>query len=114
MERKRYHLNVVGDFYVEDGCCLSCGVPEAEAPGLFAFGPEQCYVRKQPSTPDEMRQMLEALYVQELGCIRYGGRSLDVIETIRCRGDTLKIVDASWWRRLLARLIARDLRRNAV
>lgn len=30
-DRKRYQLSVVGPFYVEDGCCTLCGVPESEA-----------------------------------------------------------------------------------
>ncbi len=113
MNRKRYHLNVVGDFYVEDGCCTSCGVPTAEAPDLFDDGTEQCFVRKQPVSSEERQRMLEVLYVQELGCIRYGGRDLDVIETIRARRDSLKVVDAPWWLRLLARVKGRDLRKVA-
>jgi hypothetical protein len=57
--RKRYRLNVVGPFYVEDGCCTLCGVPGVTAPSLFGgFGPdgsvlegiEQCWVKRQPSS----------------------------------------------------------------
>ena len=40
--------NVPGPFYVEDGCCLACGVWEQEAPGLLAWLPDadvpHCYV----------------------------------------------------------------------
>jgi len=30
-----YRLNVIGDFYVEEGCCTLYGVPESIAPDLF-------------------------------------------------------------------------------
>lgn len=113
MTSKRYHLNVAGDFYVEDGCCTACGVPTAEAPDLFEDGAEQCYVRRQPVTSEEKRRMFEVLYMQELGCIRYGGRDLNVIETIRSRRDSLRVIDAPWWLRLLARVRGRNLRNTA-
>jgi hypothetical protein len=44
-------------------------------PDLFGEGPEQCYVGKQPTGSTELARMLEILYTQELGCIRYGGSS---------------------------------------
>ena len=31
-----FALNVPGDFYVEDGCCVGCAVPFEEAPGHFS------------------------------------------------------------------------------
>ena len=33
--RTSYRLNVIGPFYVEDGCCTLCAVPDAIAPELF-------------------------------------------------------------------------------
>ena len=66
--------NAPGDFYVEDGCCLTCAVPFTVAPDLFAWtkeGCEQCIVCKQPRTPGEMDRMLLALKVADVGCIRY-------------------------------------------
>ena len=68
--------NVPGDFYVEDGCCLTCAVPFTVAPDLFAWtkkGNEQCIVCKQPSTPEELDRMLLAFEVADMGCIRYKG-----------------------------------------
>ncbi|MFT3765665.1 MAG: hypothetical protein QM820_09135 [Minicystis sp.] len=47
--------------------------------------------------------MLEVLYMQEMGCIRYGGINLDVIKTIDGWQDTLDIVDAPGWLRARAR-----------
>lgn len=72
--RKRYALNVVGPFYVEDGCCTSCGVPQSIAPALFTENEhEHCYVRSQPGDEAETDAMLRVIATQEFGCIRYGG-----------------------------------------
>jgi hypothetical protein len=108
-ERTRYRLNVVGDFYVENGCCTICGLPQALAPDLFGEDSEQCYVRKQPTDSTELARMLEVLYGQELGCIRYGGRDLGVIKTIDGWHDTLEIVDAPGWIRAMARAFGREI-----
>jgi hypothetical protein len=98
---RRYHLNVVGPFYVEDGCCTLCGVPESEAPDLFGSDPTQCFVKKQPVTPAELDLMINALRTQDLGCVRYTGNDARVLETIRAWND-LPNVDASWWQRIVA------------
>jgi len=69
-----HRLNVVGPFYVEDGCCTACGVPESIAPQLFAHDEEAaCYVAKQPESPRELDQMIDVLATQELHCVRYRG-----------------------------------------
>ena len=69
-----HRLNVPGDFYVEKSCCLSCGVPFLEAPGLFKWDAEgQCYIDKQPEGVVELDQMFKAFSVADLGCIRYKG-----------------------------------------
>ena len=74
--RTPFPENVPGDFYVEDGCCLSCGMPTTVAPELFAYAPGgHCYVRKQPTTPAEVHHMIEAFAVQDDQCIRYMGLS---------------------------------------
>lgn len=66
--------NVPGSFYVEDGCCLSCGVWETEAPGLLAWLDDSelphCHVARQPETDAEFRQMMAAMQVNEVDCIR--------------------------------------------
>jgi len=75
-ERIPFPENVPGDFYVEDGCCTSCGMPTSEAPELFAYAPDgHCYVRKQPSSAKETWQMIGAFTVQDVGCIRYKGKN---------------------------------------
>lgn len=82
--------NVDGDFYVEEGCCTMCGVPDSVAPTLFGgfdvsgkATHEQCFVKKQPETPEELKQMLTVLDSQELGCVRYCGKDKKIKERIR-------------------------------
>lgn len=85
-ESKPHPLNVPGDFYVEDNCCTSCGVPQSVAPTLFPIMDESfqhCYVSKQPSTEAELAQMLDAIRGAELACIRYRGPNLEIRVRIR-------------------------------
>ena len=76
--RKPFRENVPGDFYVEENCCTMCEAPFAEAPGMFGVaddpaGYTHCYIKRQPVTPVEMDQMIMAIRIAELGCIRYRG-----------------------------------------
>lgn len=83
-ERKRYHLNVAGDFYVEDKCCAWCGIP-AWAPTLFENDNErhdQCFVKKQPGSAAEIDEMISVMWQQELGCIRYAGRDPKILRLL--------------------------------
>jgi hypothetical protein len=105
--RKPHRLNVVGDFYVENGCCTACGVPELEAPALFAWDQEhQCYVSKQPSNPDEVRGMLNAIACADLRCIRYRGRDPALLKALVDMGEVGQC-DHPGPRFLLHRLVAR-------
>jgi hypothetical protein len=87
---KPHHLNVIGDFYVEEDCCLCCGVPQWIAPELFASLDEhdQCFVKEQPQTAEELDRMIEVMATQDVGCIRYRGRDAATIQRI------LKVSDA--------------------
>lgn len=79
--------NVSGPFYVEDGCCTACGIPESEAPDHFTYDEDgQCYVRKQPCTQQETDRMLRAMWGAELDCIRYRGRESDVFQRLGAIG----------------------------
>lgn len=74
--------NAPGDFYVEDGCCLTCAVPFTVAPDMFAWssdGNEQCIVCRQPSTPEDLDRMLAAFRVADMGCIRYKGSERPIL-----------------------------------
>ncbi len=86
-DRKRFYLNVVGAFYVEDGCCLACGIPEHYAPDLFASDEtDHCYVRKQPHTAEELSRMTEVLATQDVNCVRYAGDNPEVMRALRQAG----------------------------
>jgi hypothetical protein len=83
MERKGFHLNVAGPFYVEDGSCISCGAPEAEAPTLIGWsekkaGAFHCYFKKQPETPEELDQAIQAVLVRCCFAVRYEGDDASV------------------------------------
>jgi len=76
LRRPPHPANVPGPFYVEDGCCISCGVWEEQAPDLLAWfedkreGYSHCYVAKQPETDVELERMIWAMDVAEVDCIR--------------------------------------------
>ena len=78
----RHHLNVVGDFYVEDGCCTRCGLPESMAPDLFGWDDTHCWVRRQPEDSHELHRMIGVLEVQEFDCVRYGGTTPTTIRAL--------------------------------
>jgi hypothetical protein len=75
--------NAPGDFYVENDCCLLCGVPTHYAPQLFSDDDTGCWVSRQPVTPAEHAQMRVVLETQELGCVQYRGRDPQIIEVVR-------------------------------
>jgi hypothetical protein len=93
--RKRVSLNVAGDFYVEEGCCTMCGVPDVEAPELFGgFEADRsgtpdakaCWVKKQPKSTAELNAMVRAVWAQEFECIRYGGTDQLLIDRLHRDG----------------------------
>lgn len=78
-----HELNVLGPFYVEDGCGASCGVPQMEAPMLFSENDEEhCYVRKQPESAAELEAIRYVMAMQDVLCIRYRGRDPKMISRI--------------------------------
>ena len=78
-ERSAFPENVPGDFYVEDGCCLSCGMPTTVAPDLFDYAEEgHCFVKFQPRTASDHMRMISAILVADTGCIRYKGQDRTV------------------------------------
>jgi hypothetical protein len=76
---KRYEpepTSAPGDFYVENNCCITCGVPQAAAPDLVGWvdgDVSHCFWKKQPTTHEEMQQAFAVFDGQELGCHRYAG-----------------------------------------
>lgn len=80
--------NAPGDFYVEEGCCMTCGLAEAEAPALLASlkDVENCYFKKQPTTPEELEQAVQAMFVSEVACHRYGGKDRGILRRLKAEG----------------------------
>ena len=81
---KPYPKNVEGDFYVEDGCCMTCMVPEVHAPTLMGFDEANthCFIAKQPTNEDEVYQAIKATWAAEVQCIRYAGENLQILRRI--------------------------------
>lgn len=83
---KPHAQNAPGDFYVEDGCCINCGIPLEVAPTVFDWADEpyssHCIVKRQPASPPEVTQTLEALLLSEVACIRYHGHDDAVVRRI--------------------------------
>lgn len=124
--RQRVPENAPGDFYVEAGACLCCGLPHGEAPELMsdctvAF--RGCYFVRQPQTPQEVERAVQAIWVSELNCIRYGGGDQAIIRRLHELGredccdqpllgepavrrpnrpaSAAAAAKKSWWQRLL-------------
>jgi hypothetical protein len=75
-----------GDFYVVNDECVCCGAPHAVAPDLMSWAAntksQHCIWKKQPESDAELEQALAVFSVQELGCHRYAGNDLSIIEKI--------------------------------
>ena len=84
---KPHALNVLGPFYVEDGCCTMCGVPEHLAPTLFGEDDSHCFVKQQPRSASELDAMLRVVASQELGCVRYRGTDEPIIRRLVEAGE---------------------------
>ena len=87
---KPHPLNAIGDFYVEDGCCTACDVPQTEAPELFGMTTDphyHCYVKRQPQSDTEHEQMLSAILCAELQCIHYRGNDRAIISRLSAMGE---------------------------
>lgn len=85
---ERVPENAPGDFYVEAGQCTRCCLVHAEAPDLLndlrqAF--EECFFRRQPQTPAEIEQAINAISVSEICALRYGGTDPAIIARLRER-----------------------------
>jgi hypothetical protein len=83
-----HRANAAGPFYVVDGCCTACGVPESIAPEMFAFhAGSHCYVKKQPESTQELERAIQVVRTQELDCIRYRGTDPHVLRRLAEAGE---------------------------
>jgi hypothetical protein len=85
--RYRAHpQSALGDFYVVDGDCISCGAPHTVAPDLIGWAVnsdyEHCIWKKQPETRAELEQAFAALDAACIGCHRYAGSDSAIISRI--------------------------------
>jgi hypothetical protein len=74
-----------GDFYVQEGCCTACGVPQLIAPELVGWTEEKapsCYWIRQPESPEEVDRAIKIIQTQELGCHRYAGNDPAILERL--------------------------------
>src|SRR5262245_25601752 len=85
--------NVPGDYFVEDGCFLTCEVPFLYAPNHFGWSldergqPQHCYVKRQPATPEEHARLFEAICHAETSCLMYRGRDRAIQERLVEAGE---------------------------
>jgi arsenite methyltransferase len=81
---RRCPLNVEGPFYT-GGNCLSCGLPEIEAPDLLAPQTDKNFTThfvKQPQTPDEIKRACKAIMSCCVNDLRYGGQDRTIISRL--------------------------------
>src|SRR5438128_1568777 len=72
-----------GLFYVEEGACMACGMPEREAPELMGHDARgHCYFRRQPSCDEERERALLACVVSCCGAVRYAGSDPQVFRRL--------------------------------
>lgn len=57
------------------------------APEVFAWGPDVCFVKKQPIGATELRKVLRVFRQQELDCVRYAGRDARIISVLERVGE---------------------------
>ena len=87
----RYPSNLEGDFYTTGskdcdgnwyGDCLDCGLPENEAPNLFAPMDDDhvaTYFIKQPETEEELQRAIASTEVCCTDAVRYGGKNKKIL-----------------------------------
>ncbi|WP_124543806.1 ferredoxin [Piscinibacter terrae] len=71
------------------GQCLSCGVPEAQAPSLLAPLTDtnsDTYFLRQPETEEEIEQACRAIEVCCVDALRYGGRDPKILARLSRTG----------------------------
>ena len=79
--------NAPGPFFVENGECISCGMPEHVAPDLigraYDYDDESkgwhCYFKKQPETPDELKRAIRAVNESCCGAVWYSGTDEKIV-----------------------------------
>src|SRR5262245_35078661 len=101
-ERERYPLNAKGDFYVENGICLCCMIPEIEAPELMDFNKTEmhCFFKCHSLTEQEREHAIQAVASSDIQGLRYAGNDRYVLDRLVALGaadccDVLKPKEGS-------------------
>ena len=84
-QRIPYKLNAPGDFYVESNECITCTMPELEAPSLIGSdesGGDHCFFKRQPRSVEEENLAIDALDVSCCGALRYSGKNKRIIRIL--------------------------------
>ena len=87
--RPRNPLNAPGPFYTEANICSACLLPEGEAPELMGFEEHLdfpkfgCFFRKQPETLEELDRAFQAMQVNCIDALRYGGKDPAILQHLR-------------------------------
>ncbi|MBA3533838.1 MAG: ferredoxin [Ardenticatenales bacterium] len=86
---KPHALNVDGPFYSVDQGCAFCGAPHVAAPDLMGWEekeeysyPIHCFFKRQPETPEEIEQAIQAMDWSCVQNLRYRGTTPDILEKL--------------------------------
>lgn len=85
-----YTLGYVGDDGSWCGQCLSCEIPEREAPTLLAGLTDtnsDTYFVRQPETAEEIEQACCAIEVCCVDALRYGGHDPKILARLHATGN---------------------------
>ena len=89
VRRRRNPMNAPGPFYTEGDLCLACCLPEGEAPDLMGFEEDLenpmfgCFYKKQPEAPEELTRAFQAMAVNCIDTLRYGGMDPAILSSLR-------------------------------
>ena len=84
--------NAPGPFYIENECCISCGIPVDIAPSLFAWDKDadraydHCFVSRQPASASDLELVIEVMQKTEADCLRYRGGDREVSRRLKREG----------------------------
>jgi hypothetical protein len=104
MATRRYNAHpqsASGDFYVVYDECISCGAPHAVAPSLIGWAESgdashsHCIWKRQPETPKEFEEAIDAVLASEVACHRYAGddpKIIGLLGPLYCDAAPLPIV----------------------
>ena len=75
----------LGDWRVDRNVCMGCNAPPAQAPDLMAFSERrnQCYFKRQPTTPGETERACRAAWASCCNAVQYHGTDAAIQDRIQ-------------------------------